>query len=236
MSLLIRRSKPLLKRHSRLITFLGMSGCLQRSKPRFFSFTHLEHIAVTLTLLSELAPNPQLKTPQSSLCFSRRCGLDAFLAASTELFKNDHTEISYFFEVAPDEQELIHREIDLIVSNFDLHLKSNTKFQQLRISNVPTLSDWRSSTKTIEQLIQPRITPIRWAMETGGLLEGRPSVFIAWFAILPFPKYPFSFLLACLFFSHQKNQIFFARFFLLINAFPFKRSGESHCLVFVCCS
>ncbi len=129
---------------------------------RFFSFTHLEHIAVTLTLLSELAPNPQLKKHlKVAFAFQGGAGLDAFLAASTELFKNDHTEISYFFEVAPDEQELIHREIDLIVSNFDLHLKSNTKFQQLRISNVPTLSDWTIIHKTIEQLIQPRITPIR---------------------------------------------------------------------------
>ncbi|MDO0895852.1 MULTISPECIES: helix-turn-helix domain-containing protein [Enterococcus] len=129
---------------------------------RFFSFTHLEHIAVTLTLLSELAPNPQLKKHlKVAFAFQGGAGLDAFLAASTELFKNDHTEISYFFEVAPDEQELIHREIDLIVSNFDLHLKSNTKFQQLRISNVPTLSDWTIIHKTIEELIQPRITPIR---------------------------------------------------------------------------
>ena len=94
-----------------------------------------------------------------ALAFQGGAGLDAFLAASAELFKNDQTEVSYFFEVTPDTHELIHQEIDLIVSNFDLHLKSNPHFQQLRISNVPSLSDWMIVHKTIEQLVQQKIIP-----------------------------------------------------------------------------
>lgn len=126
----------------------------------FFSFTHLEHIAVTLTLLSELAPStPQKKQRKVAFAFQGGAGLDAFLAASAELFKNDQTEVSYFFEVTPDTHELIRQEIDLIVSNFDLHLKNNPHFQQLRISNVPSLSDWMIIHKTIEQLVQPKIIP-----------------------------------------------------------------------------
>jgi hypothetical protein len=51
-------------------------------------------------------------------------------------------------------------------------------------------------------------------METGGLLEGSAvSFFIARFAILPFPKYPFFFSLSVsIFFTSEKNQTFFARF------------------------
>ncbi|WP_213355522.1 helix-turn-helix domain-containing protein [Enterococcus casseliflavus] len=146
------------------INYLAWNDWLKQfnEQSRYFSFTFLDHIAVTLTLLNEIPPNSQAKKNlKIAFAFQGGAGLDAFLATSTEMFQNEHTEISYFFESPPNEQVLIRHGIDLIISNFDLHLKTTSEFCQLRVSNIPTLSDWTIIHRTIEQLMHPQSnTPV----------------------------------------------------------------------------
>ncbi|MGM9904554.1 hypothetical protein A5844_000919 [Enterococcus sp. 10A9_DIV0425] len=125
------------------------------SKSRHFSFMHIDHLSVTLTLLSHTVQANHLKKKLKIACvFQGGAGLDAFLVSSTELFRGTNVEILYYFEFPPTQKYIINNNIDLVVSNYDINVKDDPNFSLIRLSNIPTLSDWTVLKETIDRLRQ----------------------------------------------------------------------------------
>jgi len=116
-----------------------------------FSFRHHEHIAACLTMLFLSAKVNHAQEPLRVLfAFQGPAGYDDILYREAHHHLADRSKIDYLYGYEALEEMI---EVpDLIVTNYELRMPGQIKAPLLRLSTIPTLSDWEELVRTVTQM------------------------------------------------------------------------------------
>jgi len=106
-------------------------------------FDSCESIAACLTTILMTPEKPSSLVPMRVLfALQGAPGLDEYILQISKLILSKDVHIHYFFEGTIYKEQLEQFDVDLILSNYDLHFTKNIQLPYLRLSRIPTAKDW----------------------------------------------------------------------------------------------
>lgn len=122
----------------------------------YFSFTHLNDLAITLTLIHISIDNQKKpKILKILYAFQGPAGFDDYLVSITKRLFPDYIKVYYFLERAVTKESIQKTNIDLVVCNYDLQLINFIDCPIVRLSNTPTSADWEILRDMVYRLSNP---------------------------------------------------------------------------------
>ena len=116
-------------------------------------FDHIESVAACLTTIL-MTPNKTKHMVPLRVIFALQGspGYDEYVMEMSKVILSHEIEVYYNYEHIITKEELQRLNVDLIISNFTLHLPASISIPTLRLSYLPTASDWemlRTMTETL---------------------------------------------------------------------------------------
>ncbi|MBO0462024.1 MULTISPECIES: helix-turn-helix domain-containing protein [unclassified Enterococcus] len=121
-----------------------------------FGFVHIDYIAAALTTFHASLLLKQSHRPLRILfTIQGPPSLDDYILNEIEALFMQRSTVEFQIEQAVTKESIETYQADLVVCNYDLHLIDEHTCQIHRISNIPTIADWRLLMETITYLSLP---------------------------------------------------------------------------------
>jgi len=134
--------------------YLQWLECLESlGQDSLLSFSHPEDLAVSLTVLHVSVLKTEHSKPKHVLfALQGDVGMEEYIAHVVEQLIPKQLLVTYYIEQAVTKEVIQEKGVDLMVCNYDLNLIGETTCPILRLSNIPTLADWRRLQDMVAQL------------------------------------------------------------------------------------
>lgn len=121
-----------------------------------FGFVHIDYLAAALTTFhASLLMRQSYRPLRILFTIQGPPSLDDYILNEIETLFMQRSTIEFQIEHAVTKESIETYQADLVVCNYDLHLIDEQTCQIHRISNVPTIADWRLLMETITYLSLP---------------------------------------------------------------------------------
>jgi hypothetical protein len=118
-----------------------------------FPVTYLEDVAVSLTMLSfSIFDKEKQKKPHVLFSFQGESGYDEYLVHSSKMMIPEHVQTDYHLHGVVTEEIIKEKQTDLVVCNYELPFIENPPCKIMRLSYIPTMSEWMQMKAVLYQL------------------------------------------------------------------------------------
>ncbi len=125
---------------------------LKKSAP-VFPVTYPEDVAVSLTMLSfSIFDREKQKKPHVLFSFQGESGYDEYLVHSSKMMIPEHVQTEYHLHGMVTEKVIKEKQTDLVVCNYELPFIKNPSCRIMRLSYIPTMTEWMQMKAVLYQL------------------------------------------------------------------------------------
>jgi len=124
-----------------------------------FEFTHLDHLAASLTTFHATILRINSQQPLRVIVALQSCpSMDDYIIQEAELLFLRQISVKFLIEQPVTKKEINDHQANLIICNYDLHVNEDFPCPIHRLPNIPTQDDWT--------LLMDRITHLNSATST----------------------------------------------------------------------